>query len=470
MKKKILFISIIFAGVAFCPQVYADKSSLEGFGMEDAVINVANTSGKAVVSISTEHIARIRDYGVYNNSFAGSPFSEDEFFRRFFSDFFGEVPEREFKQIGLGSGVIINPDGYILTNEHVVASADKIVVTLADGRAFKGEVKGTDSRLDLAVIKINARNLPFGLLGDSDALKVGQWAVAIGNPYAFAMENPEPTVSVGVISALHRSLGSALAQGRDYGNLIQTDAAINPGNSGGPLVSLRGEIVGINTAIFSTTGGYQGIGFAIPINNAKRIISQLIAGKRIAHGWLGMVVQGLNEQLVQYFGLADARGVLVIQVLQGSPAEACGLKAGDIIRQIDNIVISNAREFLNAIDRLEAGHRVKIIVIRNSQQSGLEAIVGIRPDEAEAAKPQQPKSAAGGSWRGMMVAQANEGVFVVRVVPGSPADAAGVSSGDLLLEINKQPVANLIDYKNAVTGLKGNCLVRTNRGYFLLRD
>ncbi|MCX5713816.1 MAG: trypsin-like peptidase domain-containing protein [Candidatus Omnitrophica bacterium] len=208
MIRKFLYLSLIFGlCLGVCATVYADKPSLEGFRMEDAIINVAGASGKAVVSISTEHIARVKDYSVYNNLFAGSPFNEDESFRRFFSDFLGEVPEREFKQKGLGSGVIINPDGYILTNEHVVASADKITVTLADGRAFRGEIRGADARLDLAVIKISAHNLPFSLLGDSDALKVGQWVVAIGNPYAFAMENPEPTVSVGVISALHRSLG-----------------------------------------------------------------------------------------------------------------------------------------------------------------------------------------------------------------------------------------------------------------------
>jgi serine protease Do len=251
--------------------------------MEDAVINVANTAGKAVVSISAERTTKVstgRRF-VYRSPFGESPFGEDEFFRKFFDDFFGQMPEREYKQFGLGSGVIVDPQGYILTNEHVIDGADKIKVTLPDGREFKAELKGEDPRADLAIIKINAHNLPAAAWGDSDNLRIGQWVVAIGNPFGFALQNPEPTVTAGVISALHRSIGKSVGRDRDYNDLIQTDAAINPGNSGGPLVNLKGEIVGINVAIFTTSGGYQGIGFAIPSNAAKRIMSNLIQGKKI---------------------------------------------------------------------------------------------------------------------------------------------------------------------------------------------
>jgi serine protease Do len=466
---KRIFYIIVAIFILYSP-ASAEKPSLEGLPMEDAVIGVAGTAGKAVVSISAEHTTRVKDYSVYDNFFNRSPFGEDEFFRRFFYDFIGEVPERELRQIGLGSGAVINSDGYILTNEHVVASASKIVVTLADGRSFRAEIKGTDARLDLAVIKINTRGLAFALLGDSDTLKVGQWVVAIGNPYAFAMENPEPTVSVGVISALHRALGSALSQGRDYGNLIQTDAAINPGNSGGPLVNLKGEVVGINTAIFSTTGGYQGIGFAIPINNAKRIIAQLSAGKRITRGWLGVVVQGLNEQLVQYFGLPDARGVLVVQVIPGGPADTGGLKAGDLIRQLDNNPVNNAREFLDAIAQSEPSRRIKVAVLRNKQLLSIELTLGVRPEETELGGGKAPQGAPEGQWRGMAVVETKEGISVAKVTPGSPAGLAGIASGDIILEINKQPILSQKDYLNAVSGLKGDCLVRTNRGYFILKD
>ncbi|MDD5254616.1 MAG: trypsin-like peptidase domain-containing protein, partial [Candidatus Omnitrophica bacterium] len=288
-------------------QVPAQAASAVVTGMEDAVVNVANTAGKAVVSISTEITSKSQ--GVRRFYF-GQPFGESPFggndLERFFNDFFGEIPEREYKQTGLGSGVIIDQEGYILTNEHVVRGADKITVTLSDGREFKGEVKGQDMRSDLAVIKINANSLPIASLGDSDGLRIGQWVVAIGNPFGFALENPEPTVTAGVISALHRSLGRGLSRGeRDYNDLIQTDAAINPGNSGGPLVNLKGEVIGINVAIFSTSGGYQGIGFAIPVNNAKRILSRLIEGKKILYGWMGVTIQDLTGEMSSYFGLPD---------------------------------------------------------------------------------------------------------------------------------------------------------------------
>jgi serine protease Do len=461
---------LIFVGLMLTVShsALADSPSLEGFRMEDAVINVAETAGKAVVSISTEHITRMRGSRVY--PFDGTPFAEDEFFRQFFQDFFGEIPEREFKQMGLGSGVIIDSEGYILTNEHVVGNADKISVTLSDGRAFKGQVKGLDPRSDLAVIKINARNLPFIRLGDSDALKIGQWVVAIGNPFAFVMENPEPTVTAGVISALHRSLGKALAQGRDYSDLIQTDAAINPGNSGGPLVNLKGEIVGINVAIFSTSGGYQGIGFAIPINHAKRIISQLISGKKIAYGWLGIAVQDLNQDLVQYFGLDQAGGVLVAQVFPASPAQACGLKAGDIIKQLGGRVVNNTRELLSIVGQSEVGSRLKMSIRRNRQTLLLEAVVGRRPEDGQTEPVARPEVVPQGEWRGMTVVETSEGVLVAKVFSGSPADAAGIVRGDIIIEINKQPISSLSDYKNAVGGFQGDALVRTNRGYFLVRD
>jgi len=343
MKKKIFFSSLAFLSCLTLAVIIAHSqpaqsqvnpapASFEGFRMEDAIINVANIAGKAVVSISTEHTQKLRGGGrrFFRTPFRSSPFSEDESFRRFFDDFFGEMPDREYKQMGLGSGVIIDGEGYILTNEHVISDADKITVTLPDGREFKGEVKGKDVRSDLAIIKINAKDLPACALGDSDNLKIGQWVVAVGNPFGFALQNPEPTVTAGVISALHRSIGR-IAPNRDYGDLIQTDAAINPGNSGGPLVNLKGEIVGINVAIFSTSGGYEGVGFAIPINNAKKIISFLKEGKKILYGWLGVTVQDLSEDMAKYFGCPDKNGVLVGKVLENSPAQKAGMK--DIIQQ-----------------------------------------------------------------------------------------------------------------------------------------
>jgi len=453
--------------------------SFEGYKMEDAVINVANITGKAVVSISIEHTTKVKGGRrfYFQSPFGESPFGEDESFRRFFDDFFGEMPDREYKQMGLGSGVIIDTEGYILTNEHVVSESDKITVTLPDGREFKGEIKGKDSRSDLAIIKINAKNLPVAPLGDSDTLRIGQWAVAIGNPFGFALQNPEPTVTTGVISALHRSLGRSVSRDRDYNDLIQTDAAINPGNSGGPLVNLKGEVVGINVAIFSTSGGYQGIGFAIPINNAKRVIAQLIEGKKILYGWLGVTVQDLTEDLAKHFGLAEKKGALIAAVLENSPAQKAGIKEGDIIKQFDNVTINNVRELLNAVGKAEVGGKVKVAVIREKKELNLEVEISERPEDLEKVASSIPSS----GWRGLEVEDLNadaakrfrveekKGVIVRNVEPESPADEAGIAAGDVILEINKQAIRNIPDYERVIKGSKGDCLVRTARGYFLIK-
>jgi serine protease Do len=478
--KSIIFvIGFFLSGLIIATASAQTPSTFEGFRMEDAIINVANTAGKAVVSISTEHTAKIGGSKRYYFSYPfGSSPREDESLRRFFDDFFGEMPEREYKQMGLGSGVIIDQEGYILTNEHVINDADKITVTLSDGRDFKGQVKGRDARADLAIIKINASNLPVASLGDSDNLKIGQWVTAIGNPFAFAMQNPEPTVTVGVISALHRSLGRLSLRDKDYNDLIQTDAAINPGNSGGPLVNLRGEIVGINVAIFSTSGGYQGIGFAIPINNAKRIISRLKEGKKILYGWLGITVQDLTDDLAKYFALPNKNGVLVAKVLENSPAQKAGMKESDVITQFDNKTVNNVRELLNFIAKAEIGRKVKIVVVREKKEITLEVEIGSRPENLE---ERTSAVSTTGNWRGLEVEDINSdnmrrfrigdriGVVVVDVELDSSADEAGVIAGDVILEINKQAIRNMSDYDRVTRGLKGNALIRTARGYFLVK-
>jgi len=477
--RKILLVALF---VLICVVAgFAAQPSSETVSLEDAVINVARIAGPAVVSISTEHIAKIgggRKY-YFRTPYEESPFGEDEFFHKFFEDFFGELPEREYKQVGLGSGVIIDAQGYILTNEHVVDDAEKITVTLPDGREFKGEIKGKDKRSDLAVIKIEAKNLPVASMGDSDNLKIGQWVVAIGNPFGFAMENPEPTVTAGVISALHRSLGRAFPRDRNFSDLIQTDAAINPGNSGGPLVNLKWEVVGINTAIFSTSGGYQGVGFAIPINGAKKIISKLIEGKKILYGWLGVTVQNLTDDLAAYFGLPDKIGVLVAKVLEDGPAQKAGMKESDVIKQVDGKPVNNVKELINIVSNIEVGKKIKVLVVREKKELNLEVQIGERPETAE---EEQIVPSAPGAWRGLEVeeltaenaqrfrAEAKIGVIVVNVEPNSPADAAGINPGDLILEVNKQPVKSMADYEKITKGLKGDCLVKTERGYFVIKE
>ncbi len=461
--------------------------TFEGFRMEDSVINVATTTGKAVVSLTVEHVSKVGGPGArkfYFNSPEGQPpFLENDPFRKFFDDFFGEVPEREYKQIGVGSGVIIDPQGYILTNQHVVDGADKITVVLPDGREFKGEIKGQDVRSDLAVVKINAKDLPVAVLGDSDNLRIGQWVVAIGNPFGLSVQNSEPTVTTGVISALHRTLGKTLGKGRDYSDLIQTDAAINPGNSGGPLVNLKGEIVGINVAIFSTSGGYQGIGFAVPSNVAQRIISRLIEGKKVEYGWLGITVQDLSEDLSGYFGLADKNGALVAGVLKDGPAQKAGIKKGDVIKQFDAKAINSVKDLLAMVNKTEIGRKVKIIAIRDKKETVFEVVISSRPQDKdlETQSPAQEEVQAG-VWRGLEIAdldsraarkfnlQGNEGVVVVNVKTDSPADGAGVIPGDLILEINRQKVKDAAEFQKITRGLKGDCLVVTLRGYLVIKD
>ncbi|MFH1245641.1 MAG: trypsin-like peptidase domain-containing protein, partial [Candidatus Omnitrophota bacterium] len=329
-------------------QIKSDEetSSVEQ-ALENSFVKVAKEAGPAVVSISTERVEKMSSPRGSFNFFGDDEF--EQFFDQYFKDFFGEIPEREYKQKGMGSGFIIDAEGYILTNQHVVQDADKITVTLPDGRNCAAELKGSDMRSDLAVIKIEAQNLPVLKLGDSDGVRIGQWAIALGNPYGFAVGSAEPTVTVGIISALNRSLPQ-MYQSRNYTDLIQTDAAINPGNSGGPLVNIKGEAIGINVAIFTTSGGNVGIGFAIPINDAKQILTRLISGEKVLYGWVGLSVQDMDEQLAEYFGISDRQGALVMKVLEGSPAQKAGFKEGDVIKKFAGQACMDVKSLLREIN------------------------------------------------------------------------------------------------------------------------
>jgi len=476
----VLFIAVgLLAGLVFSarldilPRLQSETALplAQGLLMEDAIIKVADTSGKAVVSISTVHTTKMKGAKkFYYRPYGNSPFSEDDPFQKFFGDFFGEMPDREFKQMGLGSGVIIDAKGHILTNEHVIDGADKVTVTLSDGREFKAEIKGQDARSDLAVIKINANNLPVANLGDSENLKIGQWVVAIGNPFGFAMQNPEPTVTVGVISALHRTLGRISLGDRDYNDLIQTDAAINPGNSGGPLVNLKGEVVGINVAIFSTSGGYQGVGFAIPISTAKRIISRLVEGKKISYGWLGVTVQDLTDDLTKYFGLSEKKGVLVAKVLEDGPAQKGGIKDSDIIKMFDNKPVNSVKELVATVSETEVGRAAKVVVFRDKKELTLDVRVGERPQGLSEDEPFEPESEASVQWRGLSVQEKKGQVVVVDLEAGSAAEEAGIMPQDIILEINKKEIKSLADYQKIIKGLKGDALIKSARGYFLIKD
>lgn len=439
---------------------------------ENVFVKVSEAVGPSVVSISTE---RIRKVGMRRFR---TPFENDDVFDRFFRDFFGGMPEREYLQKGLGSGIIIDQRGYILTNEHVVGDADKITITLPDGREFEGEIKGKDVRSDLAIVKIDAKNIPVAILGDSDTVRIGQWAIAIGNPFGFMVHSPEPTITVGVVSAKGRSIRGAIARGRDYSNLIQTDAAINPGNSGGPLVNINGEIIGINVAIFSTTGGYQGVGFAIPINIAKYVIGQLIEGKEVLYGWLGVNIQEIDQELADYFGLPDTKGVLVANALAGSPAEKGGLKEGDVIRTYDGKQIKNLSDLVTNVGHTKIGKKVKMDILRDKRHQTLTITIGKRPEDIE----KEEKVTSGKKpWRGLEVASItqalkeqyrltkDEGVVVVKVVLGSSAGHAGLKSGDIIDRINNVRIKNMEDYEKVTSRIGQDALVRTQRGYAVIK-
>lgn len=466
---------ILFTVLILIPQIGYSVSQESLALQEDAFNKVANEVGPAVVSVT---VVQVHTYGGRKYYY---PYrSYDPFLDEFLKEFF-EAP-REYKQSGLGSGVIIDKKGYILTNEHVVSDASEIEVTLSDGRKFKGTLQGSDPRSDIAVIKIDAENLPVARLGDSNEVKVGEWAVAIGNPFGFLMSNPQPTITVGVISALHRSFGYAGEdRTRYYGDLIQTDAAINRGNSGGPLVNLKGEIIGINALIYSTTGGYQGIGFAIPINRAKKILEELIAGKEIKYGWLGVQVQSLTPELINLFNLPGDKGALIAEIVPDSPADKGGLRKGDLIRKIDTKDIISADDLVNIVTHFEVGQKVNTSILRDGKEIDFVVTIGERPKEEQIVFSGKEEEIEKG-WRGIQVTALtkelkrqigilqDKGVVVSRIEPDTPGAQSGIREGDLIDEINRKEVENLEDFQKITKTLKGEALVHTGRGYFVVKE
>lgn len=309
----------------------------------NAIVQAAQKVSPAVVSITVTQVRIITT----------SPFFSDPFFDEFFSEFF---PKRQFREQikGLGSGVIITEDGYILTNGHVVENATKIKITLTDGRQLDARVVDIDHSLDIALLKINGKDLPYASLGNSDDLMIGEWAIALGNPYGFLLEDTRPTVTVGVISALNRTVKAGRQEGRIYKDMIQTDAAINRGNSGGPLVNANGEVIGINTFIFSQAGGSEGIGFAIPINRIKKFVQEaqkISAAKESepkvqkVRTALGITVTDINSYLVRKYQLFTNTGVLVIELESGKIGETMGIEVGDVILAINGESPANAQDF-----------------------------------------------------------------------------------------------------------------------------
>lgn len=421
-----------------------------------AFASVVKKAGPAVVHVGVEKSATSRGMQQF-------PFDlfNDPFFERFFGPQFRrpEIPRgkgRSFRQQAAGSGFIISPDGYILTNNHVVDGAERITVRLADEREFKAKVVGSDPQTDVALLKIEGRNLPVLPLGDSDALEVGEWVISIGSPFQL-----NQTVTVGVVSAKGRNRMGIT----DYENFIQTDAAINPGNSGGPLLNIRGEAVGMNTAIFSRSGGYMGIGFAIPINMAKHIEQQLRSTGKITRGWLGVVIQDVNEELAKQFGSKDKRGALVSDVLPDSPAQRGGLLQGDIITAINGRSIASVADLRNRIAETPPNTAVRLRVLRNGQKRDIKINLGEQPKDLarNGVAVDSPLAAMGLSLQDLTDDVARQfdykrgqGVLIAGVDPTSPAEAAGLASGQLIEEVNRIRVHSIKELEQALAKGQGN--------------
>lgn len=396
----------------------------------------------SVVNIRT--IKRVKEAGGYSR-FYGTPFGKEE-------RFFGNRIPKGFEQKGLGSGFIIDKDGYILTNNHVVAGADEIVVKLTDNEEFDARVVGLDKSTDLALIKIDAKKPYKALkLGDSDRLKVGEWVLAIGNPFGL-----EQTVTSGIISAKGRSIGSG-----PYDNFLQTDASINPGNSGGPLFNLKGEVVGINTAILAQG---QGIGFAIPINMAKELLPQLKDKGRVTRGWLGVIMQPWEPGMAEKFGLDKERGVLIGDIKEGDPADRAGILPGDVIVEFDGEKIKDSRALLKEVAKKNPGLAVEVKVLRAGKELTLMVTLGERSSELQAKAKAQDRSID--EEFGLTVQEITpelaerfglsdpKGVIVSGVKPQSPAQKSGLRQGDVIREVEQKSIEDLEGYRKAMKNLK----------------
>ncbi len=367
----------------------------------------------------------------------GDPFDQ---LRRYF----GQGGQREYKQHGLGSGVIVSADGYILTNNHVVGNAEEIHVTLEDKREFTAKVIGKDAKTDLGLIKIDTKDaLPVAPLGDSNSTYVGDWVIAIGNPFDVGM-----TVTAGIVSAKGRILGG------DYDDFIQTDASINPGNSGGPLINTRGEVIGINTAIYSRTGANNGIGFAIPIDMARTVMDQLKAHGRVVRGWLGVEIQEVTPDLAQSFGMPKPEGALVASADKDGPAGKGGIERGDIVLSFNGHPVDDEHELPALVAQTPINQKVPVEVVRNGKHMTLEVTIGERKEpQVASAKSEEP----GGNW-GMQVGditpeiaqqfhlENTKGVVIQKVAPDSPSAEAGLQPGDVVLEVNHNKIGALADF------------------------
>ncbi len=419
---------VLLAGILFSGTIEDSR--------RNAIVKAAERVGPSVVSISV----------LSHRVVARSPFFD--FWGEFWRDFFPPEYFREEVQ-SLGSGVIFNRKGYILTNQHVVENAEIIKVTLPDGRTFDGRLVGASEKLDIAVVKIDADDLPAAPIGNSDTLFIGEWAIAIGNPLGFLLEDLQPTVTVGVISAVHRTIKEKEGN-RLYRDMIQTDAAINPGNSGGPLVNSLGEVIGINTFIFSKSGGSEGMGFAIPINTAMKVAKELIKYGKVREGYIGVYVQNLTPDLKKALGYRKIYGVLVASIDPESPVHS-SLKESDIIEEINGRLIYNTGDWEDFTYALVPGDTLKMKVFRKGREFNIKVVAREIKERGEFVKE-----------FGVTVARVkpyyihkfnlttSEGLIVLNVKEGSVADRIGLRRGDVILSINGVKIESPGDIKKGL--------------------
>ncbi|WDE08058.1 DegQ family serine endoprotease [Thalassomonas viridans] len=467
MKNISITILTTFLLLFFITRVQASDDEIKSLQQTGkAFASIARAVSPSVVFIQVEGKTISRSDPRYFSPFGeGWPFGED-----FLNEFFGErfrgfqhpqLPKDHPKIMGQGSGFIfadkqegVEGKSYILTNYHVVKNADNIQVTLKDGRKFSAEITGSDPQSDLAVLEIKAGDLPPLVLGNSSSLEVGEWVVAIGNPFGLSH-----SLTVGVVSAIGRnSLGL-----NDYEDFIQTDAAINPGNSGGPLVNLNSEVVGINTAIFSRSGGYMGIGFAVPIDLAKSIARQLIASGKVTRGYLGIVIQDLSLALAESFQLEDQDGILISQVTPDSPADEAGLKQGDIIIAYQDKEITDVGSFRNLVAMTPPGNQEELTIIRDGVNQTVKVKIGKQSKAEKTAAEIQSSEELGLHVESITPYLARKydvtpgrGVVVTRIIPGSVAAMAGIESGSVILQVNRKDVDTAGEFKRAIDKSRGN--------------
>jgi serine protease Do len=440
----------------------ADKSAAAAQGLPDFV-SLVKKVGPVVVNVSTTQMRKAAEE--FPTPFGGEdPFND--FWQRFFG---GRIPHGQQRQRGLGSGFIVDRDGTILTNNHVVDGAQKIVVTLSDGRSFDAKILGRDQKTDIAILKIDAaQDLPVATLGDSDRLEVGEWVMAIGDPFGL-----DHTVTTGIVSAKGRHIGTG-----PYDDFIQTDASINPGNSGGPLLNMRGEVIGINTAIFSQSGGNIGIGFAIPTNVVKNLLPQLKNKGKVVRGYLGTVIQRVTPELADSLGLKSPRGALVAETSKGGPAERAGIRAGDVIVEFNGKEVKDSADLPFQVASIAPGKTVQVKILRDSKEMTLPLTVGeMKDNEVVASSGEESDLGLAVQTVTPEIAESlgldrPEGLVITSVKPGSAADEAGLQQGDVIAQINRHPVRTVADYNREVAKIeKGKSilfLVRRGDGSLFL--